>query len=215
MDRFVTYEIESALNEVTVPPVPTSQIQNFRKNQSEQIDQREHYEQHEQWKQREQYKECKQREQLERLGILKRAAAIQYARQLQARLIASQHQKPVNSLTITPVTPTAYKNNGRTIIPTNLMGYKSNNDNQTAKYERQFEFPECSQHGSSNIATPMKATAATNSNVAANYSKLLTLIKEIRNDIRPSCKGSRNSMERLKRNIAHARILINECRNGI
>ena len=52
------------------------------------------------------------------------------------------------------------------------------------------------------------------SNAAASqmskYNQLLTLLDEMSKDIRPSYAGSKSSAERLKRGIAHARILVRE-----
>ncbi|OQR71607.1 hypothetical protein BIW11_01463 [Tropilaelaps mercedesae] len=45
----------------------------------------------------------------------------------------------------------------------------------------------------------------------SKYAQLLAVIEEIGRDIRPTYAGSRSSMERLKRGIVHARILVREC----
>ena len=44
----------------------------------------------------------------------------------------------------------------------------------------------------------------------SKYNQLLTLLDEMSKDIRPSYAGSKSSAERLKRGIAHARILVRE-----
>uniref|UniRef100_A0A182FR62 Cyclin-dependent kinase 2-associated protein n=1 Tax=Anopheles albimanus TaxID=7167 RepID=A0A182FR62_ANOAL len=43
------------------------------------------------------------------------------------------------------------------------------------------------------------------------YAQLLMVIEEMGRDLRPTYSGSRNSAERLKRLIVHARILVREC----
>ncbi|KAI9586326.1 putative uncharacterized protein DDB_G0279653 [Glossina fuscipes] len=286
MDLFDIQEIESKLTDVTVTPVPRSQIQNSRNYEREQHEQREQYdeqrkqykqreqnkqreqhkqrdllhgqyEQYMQYKQREQYKQRKQNEQLEHTGIQNTstlqqrpmhhynnatvraaggqnydlvakaknyyqnqlnnavaATALQYNQQLQAQLALLQRQAN-NNLTITP---TMGHNN-------NMGGGFNNANNHTGvKYEYQTEYPQCSQGlatipKSPNITTPMTAAAnlstvaATGDNhgLAGKYSTLLALIEEMRRDIRPTYTGSRNTAERLKRSIVHARMLINEC----
>lgn len=45
----------------------------------------------------------------------------------------------------------------------------------------------------------------------SKYAQLLAVIEEIGRDIRPTYAGSRSSMERLKRGIVHARILVRDC----
>lgn len=76
--------------------------------------------------------------------------------------------------------------------------------------------------------TPMKAlnltsvtppTVSTNHSQAAvalshsqmsKYNQLLEVLEEMNKDVRPSYAGSKSSVERLKRGIAHARILVRE-----
>ncbi|XP_055374857.1 cyclin-dependent kinase 2-associated protein 1 [Condylostylus longicornis] len=69
---------------------------------------------------------------------------------------------------------------------------------------------------SGNITTPMTSTAnipanLNTSNGLSKYAQLLSVIEEMGRDIRPTYTGSRNSTERLKRGIVHARILVREC----
>ncbi|XP_053670511.1 uncharacterized protein LOC128720836 [Anopheles nili] len=45
----------------------------------------------------------------------------------------------------------------------------------------------------------------------SKYAQLLMVIEEMGRDLRPTYTGSRNSAERLKRLIVHARILVREC----
>lgn len=45
----------------------------------------------------------------------------------------------------------------------------------------------------------------------SKYAQLLMVIEEMGRDLRPTYSGSRNSAERLKRLIVHARILVREC----
>ncbi len=78
-------------------------------------------------------------------------------------------------------------------------------------------------HVSSLCAASASATqfeAATNTNAAAQlsapqlqmskYSQLLAVLEELGKDVRPSYAGSKSSAERLKRGIAHARMLVRE-----
>ena len=44
----------------------------------------------------------------------------------------------------------------------------------------------------------------------SKYNQLLALLEEMNKDVRPSYAGSKSSSERLKRGIAHARILVRE-----
>ncbi|KAI1724341.1 cyclin-dependent kinase 2-associated protein [Ditylenchus destructor] len=46
---------------------------------------------------------------------------------------------------------------------------------------------------------------------ASKYTQLLALIEEMGKDIRPTYTGNRNCQERLKRSVAHARLLAREC----
>ncbi|KAI1716428.1 cyclin-dependent kinase 2-associated protein domain-containing protein [Ditylenchus destructor] len=46
---------------------------------------------------------------------------------------------------------------------------------------------------------------------ASKYSQLGALIEEMGKDIRPTYTGNRNCQERLKRSVAHARLLAREC----
>ena len=45
----------------------------------------------------------------------------------------------------------------------------------------------------------------------SKYTQLLAVIEDMGRDIRPTYSGSRTSVERLKRGIVHARILVREC----
>lgn len=45
----------------------------------------------------------------------------------------------------------------------------------------------------------------------SKYSQLLAVIEDMGRDIRPTYAGSKTSVERLKRGIVHARILVREC----
>ena len=45
----------------------------------------------------------------------------------------------------------------------------------------------------------------------SKYAQLLEVIEEMGREVRPTYAGSRSSAERLKRAIAHARILVREC----
>ena len=45
----------------------------------------------------------------------------------------------------------------------------------------------------------------------SKYTQLLAVIEDMGRDIRPTYSGSRTSIERLKRGIVHARILVREC----
>lgn len=45
----------------------------------------------------------------------------------------------------------------------------------------------------------------------SKYSQLLAVIEELGKDIRPTYTGNRMTVERLKREIIHARILVREC----
>ena len=56
-------------------------------------------------------------------------------------------------------------------------------------------------------SSPVAASAASQ---MSKYNQLLTLLDEMSKDIRPSYAGSKSSAERLKRGIAHARILVRE-----
>ena len=44
----------------------------------------------------------------------------------------------------------------------------------------------------------------------SKYNQLLQVLEEMNKDVRPSYAGSKSSAERLKRGIAHARILVRE-----
>ena len=44
----------------------------------------------------------------------------------------------------------------------------------------------------------------------SKYNQLLQVLEEMNKDVRPSYAGSMSSAERLKRGIAHARILVRE-----
>lgn len=71
-------------------------------------------------------------------------------------------------------------------------------------------------------ASASQFSAATNTNQAAQvahqppqpgstkYSQLLAVLEEVGKDVRPCYAGSKSSAERLKRGIAHARILVRE-----
>ncbi|XP_058059614.1 cyclin-dependent kinase 2-associated protein 1 [Anopheles bellator] len=50
-----------------------------------------------------------------------------------------------------------------------------------------------------------------NNSGLSKYAQLLMVIEEMGRDLRPTYSGSRNSAERLKRLIVHARILVREC----
>lgn len=58
-------------------------------------------------------------------------------------------------------------------------------------------------------SSPVAASASAASQMS-KYNQLLTLLDEMSKDIRPSYAGSKSSAERLKRGIAHARILVRE-----
>uniref|UniRef100_A0A1B0G642 Cyclin-dependent kinase 2-associated protein n=1 Tax=Glossina morsitans morsitans TaxID=37546 RepID=A0A1B0G642_GLOMM len=145
------------------------------------------------------------------------ATALQYTQQLQAQLALLQRQAN-NNLTITPTNPMRHNN-------INIGGGLNNDNDRTGvNYQYQIDLPKCSQgivttQKSPNITAPMTETsnlltaAATGDDhdFVGKYSTLLALIEEMRRDIRPTYTGSRNSTERLKRSIAHARMLINEC----
>ncbi|XP_061169059.1 cyclin-dependent kinase 2-associated protein 1-like [Saccostrea echinata] len=45
----------------------------------------------------------------------------------------------------------------------------------------------------------------------SKYTQLLAVIEDMGRDIRPTYAGSKTSVERLKRGIVHARILVREC----
>ena len=45
----------------------------------------------------------------------------------------------------------------------------------------------------------------------SKYAQLLAVLEEINREIRPTYAGSRSAIERLKRGIVHARILVREC----
>ncbi|VDO83955.1 unnamed protein product [Soboliphyme baturini] len=45
----------------------------------------------------------------------------------------------------------------------------------------------------------------------SKYDQLLAVIEEIGKDIRPTYAGNKNSAERLKHSIVHARILVRDC----
>jgi hypothetical protein len=44
----------------------------------------------------------------------------------------------------------------------------------------------------------------------SKYNQLLAVLEEMSKDVKPSYAGSKSSAERLKRGIAHARILVRE-----
>ena len=59
-------------------------------------------------------------------------------------------------------------------------------------------------------SSPVAASASSAGSQMSKYNQLLTLLDEMSKDIRPSYAGSKSSAERLKRGIAHARILVRE-----
>ncbi|XP_052888138.1 uncharacterized protein LOC128296708 [Anopheles moucheti] len=70
--------------------------------------------------------------------------------------------------------------------------------------------------GSNNSAANLVAPVTTfnhfpNNAGLSKYAQLLMVIEEMGRDLRPTYSGSRNSAERLKRLIVHARILVREC----
>uniref|UniRef100_A0A0N4ZPN1 Cyclin-dependent kinase 2-associated protein 1 n=1 Tax=Parastrongyloides trichosuri TaxID=131310 RepID=A0A0N4ZPN1_PARTI len=64
-----------------------------------------------------------------------------------------------------------------------------------------------------NRGTPQPSTPAndTSSSSTSKYDDLKKLVEEMGKDIKPCYAGNKNSIERLKRHIVHARILIREC----
>ncbi|EDO64213.2 AGAP002837-PA [Anopheles gambiae str. PEST] len=87
-----------------------------------------------------------------------------------------------------------------------------------------------SNHSNSNNNNANSSSSSNNNSSAANlvapvttfnqfpnnaglskYAQLLMVIEEMGRDLRPTYSGSRNSAERLKRLIVHARILVREC----
>ena len=63
---------------------------------------------------------------------------------------------------------------------------------------------------SSQPRTQSKPVTFVPENSPSKYDQLLAKLQEIDMDIRPSYAGSKTSLERLKRSIAHARILVKE-----
>lgn len=45
----------------------------------------------------------------------------------------------------------------------------------------------------------------------SKYVQLLNVIEELGHEVRPTYAGSRNSIEKIKRGIVHARVLVREC----
>ena len=58
--------------------------------------------------------------------------------------------------------------------------------------------------------TNQTAHLVATSTPTSKYSQLLLVLEELGKDVRPSYAGSKSSAERLKRGIAHARILVRE-----
>ena len=59
------------------------------------------------------------------------------------------------------------------------------------------------------LPMPVKTTPTATS--SSKYSQLLAVIEDMGRDIRPTYAGSKSSVERIKRHIVHARILVREC----
>ena len=81
-----------------------------------------------------------------------------------------------------------------------------------------FNVTHSASHHSSLAANSPSMTAATVGGVGvkpqssgARYQQLLSIIDEIGKDIRPVYMGNKNSVERLKRAIASARVLVKDC----
>ena len=69
--------------------------------------------------------------------------------------------------------------------------------------------------GSGQPTATTESTAATTAAVSlaqqmSKYNQLLGVLEEMNKDVRPSYAGSKSSAERLKRGIAHARVLVRE-----
>uniref|UniRef100_A0A182PSP8 Cyclin-dependent kinase 2-associated protein n=1 Tax=Anopheles epiroticus TaxID=199890 RepID=A0A182PSP8_9DIPT len=66
--------------------------------------------------------------------------------------------------------------------------------------------------GAANLVAPVTTFNQFPNNAGlSKYAQLLMVIEEMGRDLRPTYSGSRNSAERLKRLIVHARILVREC----
>uniref|UniRef100_A0A182N749 Cyclin-dependent kinase 2-associated protein n=1 Tax=Anopheles dirus TaxID=7168 RepID=A0A182N749_9DIPT len=69
-----------------------------------------------------------------------------------------------------------------------------------------------SNSGAANLVAPVTTFNHFPNNAGlSKYAQLLMVIEEMGRDLRPTYSGSRNSAERLKRLIVHARILVREC----
>ena len=66
------------------------------------------------------------------------------------------------------------------------------------------------QIGSSSAELNSVIQATLKDHQVSKYNQLLALLEEMNKDVRPSYAGSKSSSERLKRGIAHARILVRE-----
>uniref|UniRef100_A0A914CV71 Cyclin-dependent kinase 2-associated protein n=1 Tax=Acrobeloides nanus TaxID=290746 RepID=A0A914CV71_9BILA len=64
---------------------------------------------------------------------------------------------------------------------------------------------------SQNASLPQYSVPGPQVQGASKYAQLLALIEELGKDVRPTYTGNRNCAERLKRGIAHARVLVREC----
>ncbi|XP_055548228.1 cyclin-dependent kinase 2-associated protein 1-like [Wyeomyia smithii] len=82
--------------------------------------------------------------------------------------------------------------------------------NQQQQFQSQYQFSTPAALGTVPVIATSKSTCESNSNFS-KYSELLMVLEEMGSDIRPTYSGSRNSTERLKRGIVHARILVREC----
>ncbi|XP_037933081.1 uncharacterized protein LOC119667818 [Teleopsis dalmanni] len=223
MDIMDIQAVESKLSDVTVTPIPRSQVQNFyyqqQKEQREQQPQIQISAIHHTPRDSSQHNSNnsssvrdfyskRDRDYLQQssstvLSAAAAATALQYSQQLQAQLALLQQQSN------TTATPASRSCNGSGVNGSSQSQHKYPQSNSPVIITTQT---------SANITTPMTSTAnlptvssSGINNGLSKYAQLLAVIEEMGRDIRPTYTGSRSSTERLKRGIVHARILVREC----
>lgn len=181
MDTIDIHAVESKLTDITVTPIPLSSRRDKRDRDRDMAD---HYQQqqHQQWK--------------------------QYEAATKAFNLPPQTQiSPV--ITTTPIPNKNQKTHHNQSSSTSAAVASS-----PIALTRKTHSPVLPDPASVSITNVQRESSSTNSNIPngiSKYAQLLMVIEEMGKEIRPTYTGSRTSVERLKRGIVHARVLVREC----
>ncbi|KMZ09200.1 uncharacterized protein Dsimw501_GD17007 [Drosophila simulans] len=200
MDIMDIQAVESKLSDVTVTPIPRSQVQNFYNYQQQR----------------------EQREQQPQIQI----SAIHHSRGSgKPELSNPRNIRDTAAAAALSLANMCSSNGGQRNSGAGVSSTSSGSNGQSMGLNlssSQLKYPPPSTspvvvttQTSANITTPLTSTASLPSvgpgNGLTKYAQLLAVIEEMGRDIRPTYTGSRSSTERLKRGIVHARILVREC----